>query len=193
MLSPADKKQLLLARGDHPAAAVENHFSRLGADYWNAFSADEIAGHIGILAGLDKSAPWYVRAEDLGDALCGLTLIGGDFQGFFAAVSGFLASDGYDIRSGRVFSFPPGDGPLARGGVIDFLVIRHEDAARGDDAERARVRALMEDLFRRFGAGDGPAIRVELYRRIGARPGARDRPDRPGSEDHRTPGRPDPA
>jgi hypothetical protein len=173
--SPADKKAALLARTDLPAGAVEAHFRRLGADYWNAFSADEIAGHITTLQALDRNAPWNVRAEDLGDGLCGLTLIGGDFQGFFAAVSGFLASDGYDIRSGRVFSFGTEAvlPVLPRGGMIDFLVIRHGDPERATEAERARVRAEMETLFRRFEKGEGAAIRVDLYRRIGARLEAR--------------------
>ncbi len=178
-LSPADKKTALLEGGTPPAEAVEAHFQRLGADYWNAFSCEEISAHISTLQQLTSAAPWRVRVEELGDGLCGLTLIGGDFQGFFAAVSGFLASDGYDIRSGRVFSFAADadlrarSSALARGGVIDFLVIRHEDSERATLPERERVRAAMEDLFRRFGNDEGPAIRTELYRRIGARLEAR--------------------
>lgn len=175
MLSPSDKKTQLLDAGALPAAEIEAHFRRLGADYWNVFTAAEIAGHMEALRALTRERPWHVTAEDLGEGLCGLTLIGGDFQGFFAAVSGFLASAGYDIRSGRVFSFPP-EAALAglpRGGVLDFLVLRHEDAARRDAAERARVRAEMEDLFARFGRGEGPEIRLELYRRIGERLEAR--------------------
>lgn len=175
MLSPSDKKSQLLDAGVLPADEIEAHFRRLGADYWNVFSGGEIAAHMEALRTLTRERPWHVTAEDLGEGLCGLTLIGGDFQGFFAAVSGFLASAGYDIRSGRVFSFPP-EAALAglpRGGVLDFLVLRHEDPGRRDAAERARVRAEMEDLFRRFGRGEGPEIRLELYRRIGERLEAR--------------------
>lgn len=171
MLSPSDKKNRLLEAETIPAAAVEAHFRRLGADYWNVFACEEIAAHIATLQNLSPDQPWRVTAEPLGDGLCGLTLIGGDFQGFFAAVSGFLASAGYDIRSGRVFSFPPDTAlkGLPRGGVLDFLVILHEDPARRDEAERQRVRTEMEDLFRRFRDGEGQAIRLELYRRIGTR------------------------
>ncbi len=171
MLSPSDKKTKLLEAGTFPPPAVDAHFRRLGADYWNVFTCEEIASHIAALADVTHEHPWRVTAEHLGDGLCALTLIGGDFQGFFAAVSGFLASTGYDIRSGRVFSFPPDASlkGLPRGGVLDFLVILHEDPARRDDAERARVRTEMEDLFRRFRNGEGPAIRLELYRRIGTR------------------------
>jgi glutamate-ammonia-ligase adenylyltransferase len=170
-LSPADKKSTLLEKGRPAPEAVEAHFHRLGADYWNAFSCDEIEQHIATLQELTATTPWRVTVEDLGDGLSGLTLIGGDFQGFFAAVSGFLASDGYDIRSGRVFSFAARSNlrSLPRGGVLDFLVLRHEDPERATPKERARVTAMMEDLFRRFGAGEGAAIRTELYRRIGAR------------------------
>lgn len=173
-LSPADKKQALLARGTFAASVVEAHGAALGSDYWNAFTVDEIAAHLEALTALDPATPWHVRVDGLSDGHSGLTLIGGDFQGFFAAVSGFLASEGYDIRSGRVFSFKsPAGSPLGRGGVVDFLVLRHDDPARHVPSERARVQAEMEGLFRRFGAGEGPAIRVELYRRIGARLEAR--------------------
>jgi len=171
MLSPSDKKSRLLLDATVPPDAVEAHFTRLGADYWNVFSCEEIAGHIAALRALTRETPWRVTADDLGNGLCGLTLMGGDFQGFFAAVSGFLASAGYDIRMGRVFSFAPDASlkGLPRGGVLDFLVIRHEDPARATDDERARLRAEMEDLFKRFGRGEAPAIRIELYRRIGER------------------------
>lgn len=175
MLSPSDKKTRLLEARTFSADIVDAHFHRLGADYWNVFTCEEIAGHITALRSLAPDRPWHVTVDHLGDGLCGLTLIGGDFQGFFAAVSGFLASAGYDIRSGRVFSFPPDAAVkrLSRGGVLDFLVILHEDPAQRHEAERQRVRAEMEDLFRRFRHGEGPAIRLELYRRIGARLEAR--------------------
>lgn len=171
MLSPSDKKTRLLNDATLPADAVEAHFTRLGADYWNVFSCEEIAGHIAALRALTSETPWRVTADDLSNGLCGLTLMGGNFQGFFAAVSGFLASAGYDIRLGRVFSFAPDASlkGLPRGGVLDFLVIRHEDPARATDDERARLRAEMEDLFKRFGRGEAQAIRIELYRRIGER------------------------
>ncbi len=175
MLSPADKKSLLLERAAPSPEAVEAHFRRLGSDYWNAFSPDEIAGHIESLQALKSPTPWHVRVEKLGEGLRGLTLIGGDFRGFFAAVSGFLASEGYDIRSGRAFTFPGATAPRALGGagVLDFLVIRHDDPARDTEAESARLRAEMEDLFLRFGRGEAAAIRSELFRRIAARLEAR--------------------
>ncbi|HEX2612377.1 MAG TPA: hypothetical protein VHO02_02140, partial [Fibrobacteria bacterium] len=143
MLSPADKKSRLLERRDPSPEAVEAHFRRLGSDYWNAFSPDEIAGHIATLQSLRTAAPWNVRVERLGEGLWGLTLIGGDFRGFFAAVSGFLASEGYDVRSGRAFTFPAAKAPaaLAGGGVLDFLVLRHDDPARATKAEGERLRA----------------------------------------------------
>src|SRR5690554_942758 len=171
MLSPSDKRTGLIEAGTFSAEVVDAHFRRLGADYWNVFTGAEIAAHITTLQNLAPEQPWQVTTDHLGDGLCGLTLIGGDFQGFFAAVSGFLASAGYGIRSGRVFSFPPDAAlkGLPRGGVLDFLVIFHEDPARRDETERRRVRAEMEDLFRRFRDGAAPAIRLELYRRIGTR------------------------
>jgi glutamate-ammonia-ligase adenylyltransferase len=173
-MSSLEKKSLLLKDPALSADAVERHFARMDSDYWNEFSAPDIAAHLKALESLTPAAPWRVHVERLDEGLSGLTLIGGDFQGFFAAVSGFLASTGYDIRAGKAFTFK-GDGAAARldalprGGLIDFLVLRHEDPARDTDEERARLRGEMEDLFRRFGAGESAAIRVELYRRIGAR------------------------
>jgi len=157
-MSSVDKKASLIAH--------------INADYWNEFSAQTIAEHIAVLESLPPAAPWHVHVERIDEGLFGLTLIGGDFQGFFAAVSGFLASEGYDVRLGKAFTFPAA-GILSRGGLIDYLVVRHDDPARDSEPERARLRAEMEDLFRRFGAGQGAAIRVELYRRIGARLEAR--------------------
>ncbi len=174
-MSPADKKSRLLELPGIAADAVERHVRRMDADYWNDFSAEEIARHIETLEGLESGSPRNVRVERLDEGLSGLTLIGGDFQGFFAAVSGFLASEGYDIRTGRVFSFGKDGAPkaLPRGGILDFLVLRHDDPARDSEAERERLRAEMEDLLRRFERGDNAAIRVELYRRIGKRLEAR--------------------
>jgi glutamate-ammonia-ligase adenylyltransferase len=177
-MSSPDKKSLLLSDPSLPPGAVERHFARMDSDYWNEFPADDIAAHITDLEALEPEKPWRVRVDRIGEGLVGLTLIGGDFQGFFAAVSGFLASAGYDVRVGKAFTFKanPAEGRLAalpRGGLIDYLVLRHDDPARDAGEERARLRAEMEDLFRRFGAGESAAIRVELYRRIGARLEAR--------------------
>jgi glutamate-ammonia-ligase adenylyltransferase len=177
-----DKKALLLSDPSLPAGAVERHFARMHADYWNEFPAEAIAFHIAALETLKPASPWHVRMDRIGEGLTGLTLIGGDFQGFFAAVSGFLASAGYDVRVGKAFTFASSgahaalEGRLAalpRGGLIDYLVLRHDDPARDTEQERTRLRAEMEDLFRRFDAGESAAIRVELYRRIGARLEAR--------------------
>ncbi len=169
-LGPLDKKSRLLETAPLPREAVEAHFRRLDNDYWNEFPVEEIHRHLGILQSLEPASPHFVQIETFEGGLCGLTLIGGDFPGFFAAVSGFLASDGYGIHAGKAFSFPPDPDmkALPRGGIIDFLLLRRgEEGPCAAPGESARLQAEMEGLFRRFESGDAAGIRVELYRRIG--------------------------
>ncbi len=168
--TPAEKKSRLLEiAGSVPAALVQAHLQRLDHDYWNEFSAEEILGHLKALAGMSAATPYSVSLEAWDAGVFGLTLLGQDFTGFFAAASGFLAGAGYDIRAGKAFTFAahPAWPALPRGGMIDFFVLQR--AADGDDAERARLVAEMENLFRRFESGDAASIRVDLFRRIGER------------------------
>src|SRR4051812_20519898 len=126
-MTPVEKKARLLETApDLPRTAIERHFQRLDNDYWNEFPVEEIRRHLDVLGSLRRSSPRFVGLEAFEEDLCGLTLIGGDFPGFFAAVSGFLAARDYDIRAGKAFSFAP-DAELPAlplGGIIDFLLLR---------------------------------------------------------------------
>lgn len=168
-LGPLQKKSRLLEVTAFPREEVERHFERLDNDYWNEFPLEEIQRHLTVLQSLKPPASSFVQIEAFEAGLCGLTLIGGDFPGFFAAVSGFLASSGYDIHSGKAFSFPPDPHlpALPHGGIVDFLLLRRDEGSCADPEERTRLQAEMEGLFHRFESGDIGGVRVELYRRIG--------------------------
>ncbi len=171
-LTPVEKKSRLLEySGDLPRPEIERHFQRLDNDYWNEFPVEEIHQHISVLRTLSPTQSHSVRIENLEGGLCGLTLIGGNFAGFFSAVSGFLASSGYDIHAGKAFSFLPEAvlPALPQGGIIDFLLLDRTDGPCSEPAEQARLQSEMENLFRRFEAGEAAGVRTELYRRIGGK------------------------
>jgi glutamate-ammonia-ligase adenylyltransferase len=171
-LNPVQKKTLLLGNaGGLSIQAIEAHFNYLDADYWNEFSVEEIREHLSALYDLSPAAPFMVRIDEHGLETFGLTLIGGNHPGFLAAVSGFIASLGYDIRSAKAFSFPPRPDltVLPRGGIVDFLLLHREGFAQTHSDDWTRLTMELEGVFRRFESGDAQGVKLELYRRIGER------------------------
>ena len=145
-MTPAPKRRRSSSRmrPDLKAAASLRHWCpniavALDTDYFNEFSVEEIEGHLERIAGLTRAAPYSFRFSPLSDRTFGLTVVGEDVPGFFAALSGVLASHDLDIKVGRVFSYAPelpegGQGwpeeqiPAA-GKLIDYLVLERPPEA----------------------------------------------------------------
>ncbi|HLP40575.1 MAG TPA: hypothetical protein VK465_03630, partial [Fibrobacteria bacterium] len=131
--TPAEKKAAVLAlTGNYPQGLVAEHARRLDADYFNEFTVEEIRAHLDRIAALDPRDPFAADLEPMGPRGCVLTVLGGDLPGFFAALSGMLASHDFDIKSGKVFTYrPPETGEPVRAGardlIIDSLVLEHPE------------------------------------------------------------------
>lgn len=185
-LTPAQKKSLILedAEGPEgrrlPAPLLAEHCRRLDSDYFNEFTVDEIRGHLSRLASLSREIPYAFDFSPIQDRIFGFTVVGVDEPGFFAALTGVLASHDLDIRSAKVFSYAaeeapeaggwPGDSVPAPGKVIDYLVL---ELPQGSPAapDAAFREALVSDLTEVIGllrARETGALRRDLYRRIGA-------------------------
>lgn len=185
-MTPAQKKAIVLANaagsegGRFPEGLVAEHCRRLDADYFNEFSVDEIEGHLARIAGMTRAEPYSFQFSPLPERTFGLTVVGEDVPGFFAALSGVLASHDLDIKVGKVFSYAPElpeDGKgwpeehiPAAGKLIDYLVLeRPAEAPAGLDAEfRSGLTADLLGVIRLLRGRETEALRRDLFRRIGA-------------------------
>ncbi|MDB5106151.1 MAG: glutamate-ammonia ligase adenylyltransferase [Fibrobacteres bacterium] len=176
-LTPSEKKTRILENAaGFPPGLVADHARRLDADYFNEFSIAEIEGHLRRIAALTRSRPFSFEFDRLDENAWGLTVIGEDLPGFFAALSGVLASYDFDIRLGKVFSYGSGleigtvsrDDLPARGKIIDYLVLGHRVPGVLTPEFQAGLLADLERLIGLLQARQTQELRVDLYRRIGA-------------------------
>src|SRR4051812_15031479 len=109
--TPAQKKAIVLAQAAGPDGArwpeglVSEHCRRLDSDYFNEFSVAEIEGHLDRIAGLTRAQPCAFHFSPLSDRTFGFTVVGEDLPGFFALLSGVIASHDLDIKVGKVFTY----------------------------------------------------------------------------------------
>jgi glutamate-ammonia-ligase adenylyltransferase len=207
--TPSQKKELVLGKAvgpgssGFPAGLVAEHCRRLDADYFSEFTVAEIEGHLGLIAGLTPKAPYAFQFSPIADRTFGLTVVGEDLPGFFAALSGVLVSHDLDIRVGKVFSYaaeasgesqawPEREAP-APGKIIDYLVLHRPPSAPALMNAEFQNR-LTDDLLGVIAllrARETDALRRDLYRRIGAyldRKAREASGNAPGSEGQEFPG-----
>ncbi len=183
-MTPTEKKNWVLAHPSGlPDRLVQEHARRLDADYFNEFSTDEIQGHLEQIAALQGKGDFHLEIKPIGESGCALTFIGEDLPGFFAVLSGLLASFDMDIRLGKVFSyreenpskssgsenrFSGEDASIGTSGkIIDFLVLDlgpgqvfSEPLATGIRVELSRLLGLLRNH-------ESEALRRDLFMRIG--------------------------
>jgi glutamate-ammonia-ligase adenylyltransferase len=167
--TPSEKKKRILdAASAFPPGLVENHVRRLDGDYFNEFSVPEIEGHLRRIAGLTRAKPFSFEFQRLEGNDWAFSVIGEDLPGFFAALSGLLASYDFDIRLGKVFSYVTDVETDPRGKIIDYLVLGHPLPGILSPEYQADLLADLERLIGMLKARQIPELRVDLYRRIGA-------------------------
>src|SRR5690606_6217236 len=119
-LTPSEKKALLLRNASgQPIHVVSEHARRLDSDYFNEFTLPEIESHVARIAGLSPGGPFSFEFSPIDEHACGFTVIGEDLPGFFATLSGLLASYDFDIRLGKVFTYAA-DAPATGSGEPAF-------------------------------------------------------------------------
>lgn len=180
-LTPSEKKTLILqGASDISPEVVAVHIRSLDSDYFNEFTPEEILGHLRILSVLVKYGGFSFDLVPMGDRSCGLTVIGEDLPGFFAALSGLLASYDFDIRLGKVFSYAAenigtenrkasviGSSGIGSGKIIDYLVLDHPSPGFLTPAFRSGLTVEFGKLVELLRARKTQELRKDLYRRIG--------------------------
>ncbi|MBV8087397.1 MAG: hypothetical protein JO247_21510, partial [Chloroflexi bacterium] len=101
-------RQLVL---DVDERLVVEHLNRLPDAYFDAFPPEKIAEHLTALAGLSAVKPVAVLVDAQS-----VTVLAFDHASAFSLICGVLASLGFVIASGEVFTYAP-PAPLARGGA----------------------------------------------------------------------------
>lgn len=184
--TPSLKKELLLGKTEggessrFPENLVAEHCSRLDADYFSEFTVPEIRSHLSLIAGLTPKTPYAFQFTHISDRTFGLTVVGDDLPGFFAALSGVLVSHDLDIRVGKVFTYAaegtgeakawPEKDPVKPGKIIDYLVLSRPPSApiELDQDFQNRLTTDLLGVIAMLRARETEALRRDLYRRIGA-------------------------
>jgi len=95
------KKEL----SDFKENLLDNHIRRLDIDYFNEFSSGEIRKHLLSIQKLSAKVLCDVRLKQKKGGGYLLTVVGFDVAGFFSIVTGLLTLHGFDIRSGKSFTY----------------------------------------------------------------------------------------
>ena len=147
---------------------VAEHLSRLGEEYFDAFSLEEVCRHLRALERVTPDDPVQVQVEAGQDGLTECVVLAFDYPSEFSLITGALAGSGFSILSGNVFTYrpalPPPSGnwrPRARGAAASGRdlyrrrrIVDHFSGERSDGGElsewaaafTARLTALMRLL-----------------------------------------------
>ena len=99
---------------DEPQSQVIQHIARLGADYVDSFSSDEIQHHADLARGVNEETPAIVDAQLLGKDTWGVTVVGYDYPGELSIICGLFFVFGFNIVDGNAFTYEPlPDAPAA--------------------------------------------------------------------------------
>ncbi len=178
VLSPGDKRQALANMADLPEGYRMRHILQLDSDYYQEFDLPSIREHVQLMAQVSDDAPFQLKVEAFGEKSCGLTLIGLDYPGLLAGLTGLLTGLGYDIRSARVFTCTrrPNDGTPADH-VVDFLVLEHADLAFCEDIAQAELHSRLSQLYSRLATRDTAGLRTDIISKRIARLDPANSPD----------------
>ncbi len=86
------------------ADLCQQHIERLGEDYIEHFTFDEIARHIQALASLPSDIPVQLEVEHEGSSTS-VTFLSYNYPGVFSVLSGILAGMDFSIVAGHVFTY----------------------------------------------------------------------------------------
>lgn len=167
---------------------VEWHCRRLGPEYVEVFSGEQIRRHVEILEVLSAREPLVVLVDSPREAetdrcLVTLTFLSFDYPHEFSALTGILSAAGLSIESGHFFTFdrePPSSSPRTSGRrrrkslrlrtppverrhVIDTLSCRLvSDGGLGDCI--AEVSRRLRSSLQLFEKGDPDSVETALDR-----------------------------
>ncbi len=99
---------------NEPQPQVIQHIARLGADYVDSFSDEEIQYHADLARGVNEQMPAIVASQPLGKNTWRVTVVGYDYPGELSIICGLFFVFGFDILNGNAFTYEPlADSPTA--------------------------------------------------------------------------------
>ncbi|HXD12200.1 MAG TPA: hypothetical protein VN653_19175, partial [Anaerolineales bacterium] len=92
---------------NEPKPQVIQHVARLGADYVDSFSQDEIGRHADLARGVNEPTPAVVEAQSISKDTWRVTVIGYDYPGELSIICGLFFVYGFNIVDGNAFTYEP--------------------------------------------------------------------------------------
>jgi glutamate-ammonia-ligase adenylyltransferase len=86
---------------------VVQHLARLGADYVDSFSAEDIQRHADLARGVNEETPAIVDVQLVGRDDWRVTVIGYDYPGELSIICGLFFVFGFNIIDGNAFTYEP--------------------------------------------------------------------------------------
>ena len=184
------------AHGSQPQ--VVQHLARLGADYVDSFSKDEIEQHAELARGINEQQPAIVETHILGKDTWRVTVVGYDYPGELSIICGLFFVFGFNIVDGNAFTYepltefqndsrpknrrfdssrrlPPRPNPPAssetdsRRKIVDVFTVKSILPAPPDDSIWQAYTSDLHHLLRMMRAGQRREARGELAVRVGQR------------------------
>jgi [glutamine synthetase] adenylyltransferase / [glutamine synthetase]-adenylyl-L-tyrosine phosphorylase len=182
-----------------PQTQVVQHIARLGADYLDSFSTEEIEHHADLARGISEQIPAIVEAQALSNDSWRVTVIGYDYPGELSIICGLFFVFGFNILDGNAFTYepvpdsrvearpqkinrfgstpgrPPRRRPSAtpeadtRRKIVDVFTVKSILPNPPDDTVWQTYTADLHHLLRMMRAGQRREARGELAVRVGQR------------------------
>jgi glutamate-ammonia-ligase adenylyltransferase len=86
---------------------VIQHIARLGADYVDSFSTEDIQRHADLARGINEQTPAIVDAQSLSRDTWRVTVVGYDYPGELSIICGLFFVFGFNIIDGNAFTYEP--------------------------------------------------------------------------------------
>lgn len=90
-----------------PQPQVIQHMARLGAEYVDSFSGDEISHHADLARNISEQTPAIVEAQSLDTDTWRVTVVGYDYPGELSIICGLFFVFGFNIVDGNAFTYEP--------------------------------------------------------------------------------------
>lgn len=84
-----------------------SHVTRLAPTYQKAFTPAEIERHVALVEALSPEQPVRVEATQIANGNWRVTIVGYDFHGELALITGMLLAYGFNVLDGQVFTYTP--------------------------------------------------------------------------------------
>jgi glutamate-ammonia-ligase adenylyltransferase len=129
---------------------VEDFLSRMDEDYFETFSAEEIAVHIELSSQVDTQRRVVIRILSTQEEDFEITIAGYDYPSGLSILCGLLSAFGLDIRAGEIHSSSRQSGKVMAGRIVDVLRVvpkPGEDFGSQRQQEFERELQTLADLL----------------------------------------------